>query len=162
MSLIERASRNKDLRIWEGEFPVRYLYTCGISAEKFFREIKDNGTIMGVRCHECDVVHVPPSIYCDKCFSSLDEWVDVGTKGVLHAFTLSYLERNGARRQEPTPLGIVNMDGTVGSLIHRLGEIEPHELKIGIPMEAVFKKPDEREGSILDIRYFRPLKVTSQ
>ncbi|MFH1481736.1 MAG: zinc ribbon domain-containing protein, partial [Pseudomonadota bacterium] len=101
MSLISRISTNRDLKIWEGEFPVRYLYTAGVAGERFFREIKDHGTIKGLRCNECDVVHVPPSIYCDKCYSPLDEWVDVGTKGLLHAFTLSYLNREGSRLREP-------------------------------------------------------------
>ena len=158
MTLINRASRNKDLRIWEGEFPVRYLYTVGVAGERFFREIKDHGTIRGLRCNECGVVHVPPSIYCDKCFSRLDEWVDVGTKGLLHSFTVSYLNRDGTRRREPNLIGIIKFHGTEGALIHRLGEIKPPELQIGMPMEAVFKKPEAREGSILDILYFRPLK----
>ena len=30
------------------------------------------------------------------------------------------------------------------------------DLKIGMPMEIVFR--DEREGNILDIHYFRPIK----
>jgi len=156
MSLINKAERNIDLKVWEGEFPVRYLYTYGIAAEKFFREIKDHERIMGLRCRECDVVHVPPNTYCDRCFSRLDEWVDVGTRGSLHSFTASYLNRDGTRREEPTLLGIVHMDGTEGALIHRLGEAEAGELEIGMRMEAVFKEPGKRQGSILDILYFRP------
>lgn len=158
MSLIKKMSKNKDVRIWEGEFPVRYLYTVGVAGERFFRDIKDHGTIKGLRCNECGVVHVPPSIYCDNCFSRLDEWVDVGTKGLLHAFTASYLNRDGTRRSEPNLIGIIKFHGTEGALIHRLDEIEPSELHIGMPMEAVFKKPEAREGSILDILYFRPQK----
>jgi uncharacterized OB-fold protein len=158
MSLITKISRNTDARIWEGEFPVRYLYTVGLAGERFLREIKDHGTIKGRRCNECGVVYVPPSIYCDRCFSRLDEWVDVGTKGLLHAFTVSYLNRDGSRREEPNLIGIIKFHETEGALIHRLGEIEPSELRIGMPMEAVFKKPEAREGSILDISYFRPQK----
>lgn len=158
MSLITKISRNIDLRIWEGEFPVRYRYTYGIAAERFFREIKDHGTIKGLRCHKCDVVHMPPSIYCDKCFSRLDEWVDVGTKGSLYSFTVSYLNRDGSRRSDPNLIGIIKFHGTEGALIHRLAEIDPSELQIGMPMEAVFKKPEEREGSILDILYFQPIR----
>jgi uncharacterized OB-fold protein len=156
MSLIRKATRNIDLKVWKGEFPVQYLYTYGIAAEKFFGEIKDHGKILGIRCPACDVVHVPPSIYCDRCFSRLDEWVDVGTRGSLHSFTVSYLNRDGSRREEPTLLGIVHIDKTAGGLVHRLGEVGPDELEIGMSMEAVFRKPEERTGSILDILYFRP------
>ena len=40
--------------------------------------------------------------------------------------------------------------------MHYLGEVEPEQLEIGMRVKAVFKDPAEREGSILDIDYFRP------
>jgi hypothetical protein len=43
-----------------------------------------------------------------------------------------------------------------GGLIHRLGEISPDDINIGMSLEAVIKPKDQREGSILDIEYFRP------
>jgi hypothetical protein len=49
------------------------------------------------------------------------------------------------------------LDGGDGGLVHRLGEVAPDELEIGMRVEAVFKPRAEREGSINDIRYFRPL-----
>jgi len=39
-------------------------------------------------------------------------------------------------------------------LIHRLGEVDPEEVYTDMPVEAVFR--EEREGSLLDIAYFRP------
>lgn len=36
-----------------------------------------------------------------------------------------------------------------------LGEIDPEQIRIGMRVQAVFK--DEREASILDIKYFKPL-----
>jgi uncharacterized OB-fold protein len=51
-------------------------------------------------------------------------------------------------------LGIVRLKGSDGGLIHFIGESRPEDLKIGMPVEAVFKsKP---EGNIMDILYFRP------
>ena len=44
-----------------------------------------------------------------------------------------------------------------GGLVHRLDEVEPVEIEIGMPVEAVFKPQAERQGSILDILYFRPV-----
>jgi len=35
-------------------------------------------------------------------------------------------------------------------------EVSPEELHIGMPVEPVWKPEEERVGSILDIRYFRP------
>jgi uncharacterized OB-fold protein len=36
-----------------------------------------------------------------------------------------------------------------------LGEIDPEQLRVGMRVQAVFQK--EREGNILDIKYFKPL-----
>jgi uncharacterized OB-fold protein len=40
--------------------------------------------------------------------------------------------------------------------MHLLGEVKPEDLRIGMKVKAAWKLPEEREGSILDIRYFRP------
>jgi uncharacterized OB-fold protein len=50
------------------------------------------------------------------------------------------------------------LDGTSeGGFLHLLGEVAPDEVRAGMQVEAVWKPPGERAGSILDIRYFRPL-----
>jgi hypothetical protein len=40
--------------------------------------------------------------------------------------------------------------------MHKLGEVDPQRIEVGMEVEAVWKPDGEREGSILDIRYFRP------
>lgn len=40
-------------------------------------------------------------------------------------------------------------------LVHLLGEVDLEQLRIGMRLQAVFK--EERVGSILDIKYFKPL-----
>ena len=54
---------------------------------------------------------------------------------------------------------MIDIDGThppVG-IMHMLGEVDPKEITIGMKVKAVWKPSEEREGSILDIKYFRPL-----
>jgi len=53
---------------------------------------------------------------------------------------------------------LIKIDGADGGLVHKLGEINPEKVKIGMKVEAVFKSKEKREGSINDIRYFKPLK----
>jgi len=158
MSLLERISKNTQVKAWEGEFPVRYLYTYGIAAERFFRNIMERGTIVATRCALCDAIYVPPSIFCERCFERLEEWIDVGSIGTLHSFTICHLNRDGSRRDAPCLIGVVKIEGTEGALVHYLGEVEVKDVKIGMPMEAVFKNVEERTGSILDILYFRPVR----
>jgi uncharacterized OB-fold protein len=40
-----------------------------------------------------------------------------------------------------------------------LDEVHLDDLDIGMSVEAVFKPKGEREGSILDIKYFRPVSA---
>jgi uncharacterized protein len=40
--------------------------------------------------------------------------------------------------------------------MHMLGGVDPQAVHIGMKVKAVWKPPEEREGSILDIRYFAP------
>ena len=74
----------------------------------------------------------------------------------LVTFGDSYLSTDGKLMEEPWMLDIIRLDGSDGGLVHYIGEATPEELKIGMKMEAVFK--EKREGNILDIKYFRPLK----
>lgn len=131
-------------------------YTFGLAGEKFFREILENARLIGTRCEQCNLSYLPPRIYCERCFSELKEWVNVPTTGVVHSFTLAYVDSEGNRLSQPVPIALVKFEGYYGGLVHRFGEVEPEEVRIGMPVEISFKPRDQRVGSILDIQYFRP------
>ena len=61
------------LRHWHGHMEPDYAYTLGIAGERFFKEIKENGRIMGARCKKCGKIYVPPKLYCEECFEKLEE-----------------------------------------------------------------------------------------
>lgn len=139
---------------WLGELPVKNRYTYGLAGEKFFRAIKDHGQILGTHCPKCNLTFVPPSIYCERCFSELTEWVDVGTIGELHTFTILHENMDGSIKEKPQAIGLINIGG--GSLVHLLGEIYPEEIFIGMQVKAKFKPQKDRVGAITDIEYFYP------
>ncbi len=153
---LDKVTQVAQTKPWYGDIPVYGQYTFGIAGEKFFREIKDNGRIMGTKCEKCNLVYVPPRIYCERCFSELKEWLEVPNRAVVHTFTISYVDLDGNRLAEPVVLAMVKFDGIYGGLIQRLGEVKPEEVRIGMPVEIVFKPKARRTGSILDIKYFRP------
>jgi uncharacterized OB-fold protein len=146
-----------DTRPWFGNIPIESLYTVGIAGEQFFREIKDRARLVGTYCSDCDITYVPPRLYCERCFAQLDDWVEVGTHGWVYTYTLLHTALDGSRLEEPEIVAFVQLDGADGGLIHRLGEVDPDQVEIGMQVEAVFKEKAERTGSILDIEYFRPL-----
>ena len=156
MPLIERITKLDQVKTWYGDMPIESRYTAGIAGERFLRALKE-GQIMGVKCPECEFIYLPPRIFCLRCFSPLEEWVEVENQGAVETYTLLNVDLDGNPLEEPQIVALVNIDGTSGGLLHFLGEVELDELYIGLPVEAVFKPKKEREGSILDINYFRPL-----
>ncbi len=139
---------------WHGNLPVTSRYTYGLAGEKFFRAIKDDAKILGTHCPKCEHTYVPAALFCERCLSELDEWIDVGTSGEVHTFTLLYENYDGSPREDPELVAFVKLGD--GGLVHRLGEIEPEAVEIGMEVQAVFKEATEREGSITDILHFAP------
>jgi uncharacterized OB-fold protein len=144
------------IRHWLGDMEADYIYTLGIAGERFFNEIKENGKIMGAKCPRCNVVSVPPRMYCEKCFAKLEGWVDVGTKGVIHTFTVATIDVDGKKLEKPVIYALIKFEGACGGLIHKIGETTPEKVKIGMKVEAVFKPSFERKASINDIKHFKP------
>ena len=140
---------------WLGDLPVENRYTFGLAGEKFFRALKDNGQILGTHCPNCDITYVPATVFCERCLSQLDEWVDVGTTGEVVTFTFLFVNLDGTPRQEPEIIAFVRFAD--GGLIHRLGDVEPEQVEFGMAVQAVFKPASERTGSILDIDHFKPV-----
>jgi len=143
---------------WPGHMETDYVYTLGIAGEKFFIEIKENGRILGAKCKRCGNIFVPPRLYCEKCFDKLTEWVNLGTKGTVYTFTVAHIDINGAKLKEPAIYALIKFDDAEGGLVHKLGEIKPNEVEVGMRVEAVFKPQTERTGNINDIKYFKPEK----
>lgn len=142
-------------KAWHGNLPVTSRYTFGVAGEKFFRAIQNEGKILGTRCHKCELIYVPGASFCERCLGKLDDWVDVGTVGEVETFTFLYQNYDGTPREVPEAIAFISFGD--GGIIHRLGVVALDEISIGMKVEAVFKAKEDREGSILDIVYFKPV-----
>ena len=158
MAITEKITNTTVPTFWEGEIPVRYVYTYGLAGERFFRAVKDKGTFLATRCEDCDITYVPPKVYCDRCFEQLDDYIDVGTVGYVETFTITFTNMDGSGKKPPRILAMVRIEGTDGGLIHYLEGIDWEEIAIGMPVKAVFKPKAQRKGSIEDIVGFGPVK----
>lgn len=152
MGSLEHIERVTELRAWLGDFPVSHLYTAGVAGDRFLREIKENGRFQGTHCGECSYTHLPPSLFCPRCFRRLEEWLEVGPAGVVRARTAVHRDLDGRRLERPQMLALIQLDGADGLLVHRIvGGVEA-----GQRVTAVFKDAAQRVGSILDVERFRP------
>ncbi len=140
---------------WHGDLPVTSRYTYGLAGERFFRALKDEGKILGSYCPRCEVSYVPGRAFCERCLAELTDWRDVGAQGEVHTFTLVYVDADGSPLETPRLVAFIQIED--GGLVHYLGEVDPEEIYIGMPVEAVLKPEAERRGEIHDILYFRPI-----
>jgi uncharacterized protein len=138
------------------DLQVPYRYSMGATASKFFIEIRDHRKIMGIRCPACNVVYVPPRTTCGRCFSQLDEWVEVGDRGTLETYTRVHYSTPVQPVPAPFYYGILKLDGADTGLAHLVGGMKGQEPWIGMRLQAVFK--EDRQGNMLDISYFQPVE----
>lgn len=139
---------------WTGEFPVANRYTFGLAGERFFQAIKERGQFLGTRCPQCQRIYFPAATFCERCFHELDDWIELDPVGEVETYTILSVDENGTSLQEPMIIAFIRIED--GGIIHHLGEVDAKEIFFGMPVEAVLKPPAERQGSILDILYFKP------
>jgi len=155
MGLTERLRRLDEAIAWKGEIPLQNRYTMGLAGERFFREIRDNARLMATHCPNCDYTYLPPRAYCERCFAELTEWVEVPARGTVYAYTVVHQDLDEQPLPRPRLAALIEIEGCDSLFVHCLGEVEPEEVYIGMPVEAVFQ--EKRQGAITDIAYFRPL-----
>jgi uncharacterized OB-fold protein len=63
------------------------------------------------------------------------------------------------RLTEPEIPAVIDLDGASKGMgiLHKLGEVDPKLVKVGLKVKAVWKPAAERTGSITDIAYFKPV-----
>ena len=128
----------------EGRIRIPYRWPAGRHGDRFLRALRDEGRLLGLRCPRSGRVLVPPPP--DRPGRTIVEadWVEVGPGGVVETFTV--------RGDEV--LALVRLDGADTALLHRLVDLEPSSVRVGLRVRAAFAP--ERTGSILDLRGFAP------
>jgi uncharacterized OB-fold protein len=138
---------------------LKYAWATGEAISRFLGGLRD-GELWGRRCRRCRRTMVPPRMYCEVCFRPTDEWVRLRDTGRVVTYSISYVNADASRREgeEPILVAVIEIDGATPMMgvLHLLGEVDPHDVAVGMKVEAVWKPKGERRGAITDIRYFRP------
>jgi uncharacterized OB-fold protein len=136
---------------------ARYAWDTGVAVSRYLRGLK-RGRIVARTCRQCRRVLVPPRMFCEQCFRPTDRWVEVEDTGRVNTFSLCYVSWDMRPLEIPEIPAVIEIDGASSGIgfMHKIGEVDPEKVHVGMAVEAVWKPEQEREGSILDIRYFRP------
>lgn len=161
-SLREHALAHGEVLTTSWRVKAEYAWDTGVAVGRFLQGLKE-GVILGIRCSDCRRTLVPPRAFCELCFKPLHEWVGLKDTGVINTFSISYVNWDASRRETPEIPAVIEIDGASPGMgiLHMLGEVDGdleairERVKIGARVQAVWKPPEEREGSITDIKYFR-------
>ena len=152
--------------IFEDWYPkTEYAWDTGVAIGKFFAGLKE-GKLLGRKCNECGRIMIPPRMFCEWCFRETDEWVELKDTGTVNTFSISFVDKDVNRIEKPIVPAVIEIDGASKGMgiMHILGEVGDTKeeilknVKIGMKVKAVWKPPEEREGAITDILYFKPLE----
>jgi uncharacterized OB-fold protein len=136
-------------------FDSIFSYDAGAIRSRFLTDLRDHKKITGMRCPKDNIVYVPVRSVCLKCFSNLTEFVEVGQTGTLTTYSIVYRPQPYYPVETPFVYGIIKLDGADTGLVHFVNEVDPQQVRAGMRVEPVFK--EERVGSVLDIKYFKPV-----
>lgn len=78
-------------------------------------------------------------------------------KGTVLTYTIDSESKPIHPTDEPVIYGIIQLDGADTGFVHMIGGVDPEQLRVGMRVQAVFKPKEERIGSVLDIKHFKPL-----
>jgi uncharacterized OB-fold protein len=155
MATVTEKLEGMDVWLYHGQIYIPNTFSAGAVGSRFLIELRDKKRIMGMRCPACNRVYVPARSICKDCYGQLDDWVEISDKGTVLTYATDYETKSIQPTGTPIIYGIIQLDGADTGFVHMLGEVDLEQLRVGMRVQAVFQK--EREGSILDIKYFKPL-----
>lgn len=139
----------------DGKLALPYQYFAGRTGSRFIIALRDEKKIMGVRCHKCQKVFVPPRSTCERCFSDLTKaWVDLKGTGTVTGFTIVRYEEPYQPVKPPYIQALILLDGADTPFVHIVRGVPLDEMKVALKVEAVFA--EKTTSTIMDIDHFRP------
>ncbi len=160
----------KELVLTQWQIAMKYDRDPGEATSRFLGGLK-RGKLLGTKCESCGRILLPPRIFCEWCFKDVEKWVELSGVGEVATYSVSYVKADPRERlEEPIIVCVVWLEGTkissqssanllhAAGLLHLLGEVKPEEVKVGMKVRVVWAPVRQRKGSILDIKYFAPVR----
>ncbi len=135
-----------------------YAWDTGIAIGEYLSALK-KGIILGAYCSTCRKTVVPPRVVCEWCFRPISTYVPLKDTGTVMTFSLCYVTWDVKRIEIPEIPAVIEIDGAspLHGILHKLAEVRPEDVRIGMRVQAVWKPASERNGDITDILYFKPI-----
>jgi uncharacterized OB-fold protein len=109
-----------------------------LSANCLWREQKRNLAMIGGKCRNCGTIQFPPQRVCIKCRTkdNFEDYRFSDKKAEVFTYSIDHL---AASPMPPTVFAVINFEGG-GRMWCEVTDIDPDTIKIGMPVEMVFRK----------------------
>lgn len=114
--------------------------------------------LLGVKCRKCGKHFIGKRMVCPNCGSRELEQIQLSRTGKIYSYTVVYTPPRGRENYGPYIMAIVELDDGA-RVMSEVVDIDPSEVKIGMPVEMLFRKiGEESDAGIIYYGYkFRPI-----
>ena len=130
-------------------------HTASHEESAYLRAIAE-GKLLGARTGENGKVYFPPHGADPATGLPTTEFVELPDKGTVTTFAIINIPFQGQRIKPPYVAAYVLLDGADIAFLHLVADIDAHDVRMGMRVEAVWKPRDEWGFGIDNIEYFRP------
>jgi uncharacterized protein len=122
-----KEGKGEDYGIIPGEWHVRYNYSVGKVAGRYFEGLKSR-KIFATKCSKSNLTYLPPRAYCERSFAECDEWVEAGQEGIIEAATIVSAQFENLPKP-PYCIAYVRLDGVSTAMVNFIKEFDMSDLK---------------------------------
>jgi len=136
-----------------------------VSIPTYSRGIPQRYALIGAKCKACGAINIPQGLNCLKCGRALEsEPLKLSGKGRIYSFTT--ISRGGSPPEFSTQqnlvgtyhVAVVELDEGP-KIVAQMAECKPEDLRIGLRVEATFRRIYEDDGMIRYGIKFRPSRA---
>jgi len=136
-----------------------------VSIPTYSRSIPQRYALIGAKCKACGAINLPRGANCLKCGRPLEfESVKLSGNGKIYSFTT--VSRGGSPPEFSTqqkfvgsyPVAVLELDEGP-KIVAQMTDCKADELKIGLPVQPVFRRIYEDDGLIRYGIKFRPVRA---
>lgn len=130
-------------------------HTASHEESAYLRAIAE-GKLLGARTGETGKVYFPPHGADPATGLPTTEFVELPDKGTVTTFAIINIPFQGQRIKPPYVAAYVLLDGADIPFLHLVADVDAHEVRMGMRVEAVWRPREEWGFGIDNIEYFRP------
>ncbi|QUR69082.1 Zn-ribbon domain-containing OB-fold protein [Mycobacterium spongiae] len=130
-------------------------HTASHEESAYLRALAE-GKLLGARTGEKGKVYFPPHGADPATGQATENFVELPNEGTVTTFAIINIPFMGQRIKPPYVAAYVLLDGADIPFLHLVSEVDAHEVRMGMRVEAVWKPREEWGYGIDNIEYFRP------